>query len=1813
MLITSVLIVIPAVGIYAPNDGIQMQSGHNNVYSVTSKLDVLPSTYEATITPNSSYSDGYWGVIFGSLETETGSDASIHENQFGIDLVATSGTTGLSVRVYYGKKSEGYWASATFDAALESYKGTPVHVAVTFDKSANTLSLYLDGVKSSITPTISGTTSVTTFVQNYYAKVDPANLYYMGVGGDFRRAMPASQWAVHHVDNYRYLRGKIHTAAMFSDTRTQGEIAASIVAVKNSSGTVTGHTINMPKDDANLIAWYNTSRMTSYGTIPDDSGNGYELKKGMHTAITAPNSGITMEGGLENVYSVTSKLPVVPLTFEMTYTPVLDQASGTYQVLFSTTGTQEGGGVGGLDSKVPTSYWMVDQVNADTNRKWDHDNNEATPPLEYGPSLRIYALAVNDETETYTSGSVIFLGALGKDPKELDVLREGPLHITLTINPTTKELKLYINGIEWVGDRKYEKTAIPNDAAFVDLYTGIDVSTSPCFSLGGDFRYESSKYNNRYCRGTIYNAAMFSDVRTPGNVYTLNSLGQATSTIEKTGILSHIANGMPLGDNNLLAWYDSANLTAYNTIPDSSGNGYKLKKGFGKASVSEHHVPADFDGDGVTDQYDWNGNDTMDPARELTATEAETYEKVGSFVYAKTDLTKDNGVITAKTNPIFDLDGDGTPECGDVAMAISTLEELFAIERFENKGETNHVGKGGKFYLVANIVVPEGTKVRESIVYDEVRSRFTESIWFDGCGYAIDYDSSNTSSETATALFGHGTYIDGDGENKRADLYIWNLNVTGIMRIGSINANVAPVMRTGTSGYTHFKNLVVDVAVSVAAATAVEVYDKDGNKITITGAQRSIAGIMAKNVQGDVLFEDVTFAGSVVSEDHMHDLGGAGDNSIYKTNDKKTLLSYYQTALAAFMGCVDGSNCTITFKNCLNMGLVQAKGQVGDDGGFSYPEQGAPIGGFLGRAHTSGNVVNFENCINIGDIIAYNANNKGAHVGGFIGSSNGSKITVSDSKNLGVIRVNVATDGEGTTSGFIGRAVGSTINFTNCTNEGAVKSTGKVMTAGLLGTANWQNVTLEGCFNSGAITVISDRASGGSWGSFAMGGLVAYTGMDNWDAWTLKVQNSGNSGNVHFKLKSGVANNIDAYVGGVIGSASATAHFQIINCSNSGDITYDGNKSAWGSTGGIMGGIKDNRFSNKAQDGSYKALEHDFLIESCVNTGNIRGVDHAGGILDGIKNFNTYNSGDFDSDYPGVAKLIVQGCKNLGNVSSFGSAVEYGTGGIVGDLYDAAAQDVTYDAFSFTFEILDCYNVGTVTSPAEYVGGILGVARFYSGHIPAVKVENKIERCVNAGAVACTTPNSNAPTRCGDSWTAFAGGIIAYFEVLVASDGKTLMSTLDISNCISVGAITMTTKDNLTNKSGFGTFPIVNCCETRCNNTGHAAYNVTVADNEGHTGFLYMGHINGGVESADPKRGNVFLLTALPGRKANTYDHSVGNGTHADGVDYGKSCVESDGKDEDHYCEFSEQKSQSEIITKLTTSKEYANNKYYSQADKGLLRLVIDGDTRADKFKELMDLLALCDTYQQENYTTETWAVFYRAKAEAEHPNRYTSTIVVLQKCIDKLSAAKNNLSAPDYSALINTINATHIAEERLHNFKVDSRMEYVAAVETAKATLTSRSQEEINWAALNLENAYKALLPTDPAYTIIIPADIPAGDPGADREVSVTTREFRDDCVLDVKISTALKDEHDNEDIVITGDGKKYGKMYNGEDYIWYAIKHGNTTVSNGEAAIIQFGGGENTTKTAIINANVVGYSNPNVAGQYTGTATFKVSFYYN
>jgi len=140
------------------------------------------------------------------------------------------------------------------------------------------------------------------------------------------------------------------------------------------------------------------------------------------------------------------------------------------------------------------------------------------------------------------------------------------VHVAITIDPSTQTTTLYINGEKVrdatdAGDGKdYEYSVNGGKNWFWLAYEKLTALRLPLLTVGGDQRVDASNINGgknwRYFTGTIYSAGIFSDVRAGYEI-----------AADK--------NGMPQNDSDLLAWYNTNELSG-GVIPDKSGKGYDL-------------------------------------------------------------------------------------------------------------------------------------------------------------------------------------------------------------------------------------------------------------------------------------------------------------------------------------------------------------------------------------------------------------------------------------------------------------------------------------------------------------------------------------------------------------------------------------------------------------------------------------------------------------------------------------------------------------------------------------------------------------------------------------------------------------------------------------------------------------------------------------------------------------------------------------------------------------------------------------------------------------------------------------------------------------------------------------------------------------------------------------------------------------------------------------------------------------------------------------------------------------------------------------
>ena len=240
-------------------------SGFESLFYSEKKLTALPQTFEADIKVPTKANDQYWGDILAANNDKNNYDGFVWDLRDASNQVETRflciqrGANGTTSEVV-----------VRFVGALEEYRGQDIHLALVLDTTNSKVSLYINGQKWNGTPTYSSNVQANANeagLINAYKTLNLGKLPYFTMGGDFREMIPQGSvnpwYSVWGVDNYRFFRGGIYSAAVFSDVRTASEISDDV------NGVVKG--------TDKLMMLYDTSNVTSDGLMADLSGNGYDL------------------------------------------------------------------------------------------------------------------------------------------------------------------------------------------------------------------------------------------------------------------------------------------------------------------------------------------------------------------------------------------------------------------------------------------------------------------------------------------------------------------------------------------------------------------------------------------------------------------------------------------------------------------------------------------------------------------------------------------------------------------------------------------------------------------------------------------------------------------------------------------------------------------------------------------------------------------------------------------------------------------------------------------------------------------------------------------------------------------------------------------------------------------------------------------------------------------------------------------------------------------------------------------------------------------------------------------------------------------------------------------------------------------------------------------------------------------------------------------------------------------------------------------------------------------------------------------------
>ncbi|MBQ9806435.1 MAG: hypothetical protein IJW49_08035 [Clostridia bacterium] len=396
----------------------------------------------------------------------------------------------------------------------------------------------------------------------------------------------------------------------------------------------------------------------------------------------------------------------------------------------------------------------------------------------------------------------------------------------------------------------------------------------------------------------------------------------------------------------------------------------------------------------------------------------------------------------------------------------------------------------------------------------------------------------------------------------------------------------------------------------------------------------------------------------------------------------------------------------------------------------------------------------------------------GSQYGGWIYSSNGPVTMTNCSTNSYVISAGTNESGENVNlEPWLSGSVGAGFIHTAYADVTMIGCKNNIDITANYGGTHYKFGGLVGEIAKGSIYVENCENNGNFWlDKITIGGGLVGRGQNGKND-KFQIINSTNNGDIKRTNTAGTTEN-HGY-GGIAGHVSATTTFEIIGCTNNGNMT-----GATGNAGGILGLVEG--------DAPQKILRNN------VNNGNlttIANIVEAAGI---VAQFRT--SGE------------ISGCKNYGNIESVSSR----TAGIMGCAYTSGA----------TVEINGCANYGnvTITATGTQAGGLL-----------AYNVANTtVDACMNFGTitgssasthVAGLVANSNVGmtiTNSQNHGTVTGSYAKGYYAGILASN--TAGVTLNLTNCKNFGAIGNTSVQRAGGIVGYANGGSYNL--TKCENYG---------------------------------------------------------------------------------------------------------------------------------------------------------------------------------------------------------------------------------------------------------------------------------------------------------------------------------------------------------------------------------------------------------
>ena len=396
-----------------------------------------------------------------------------------------------------------------------------------------------------------------------------------------------------------------------------------------------------------------------------------------------------------------------------------------------------------------------------------------------------------------------------------------------------------------------------------------------------------------------------------------------------------------------------------------------------------------------------------------------------------------------------------------------------------------------------------------------------------------------------------------------------------------------------------------------------------------------------------------------------------------------------------FFGHYDGQNFEIT--NLATPAFVEGSIDEEDWMGGNSDSQNQGLFGLIDATHPSLSVdtITIENII-LKDSTIYGSNYVGGIVARVVYSMNGNDCSVTITNCISYADVY----GFG---GYIGGIAGyvNQTTVSNCKNYGNIYGSNATAVGGIYGGSSSRSSQITNCENYGSITASFVIDSQGAYnGSFyaARGNVGGIAGLTS-----TYIANSNNYGDITVTSKTSVGSSI-SYIGLAVGGIAGYGYGTISSCINEGNIVANvvgtNYSSNIGGIAGYTGGISNSyNIGNVSVNGGQGyigglagGIDYTISITNCYNLGNVEltnasNTSAVGGVFGNAVRLNNVSSS---------APIVVAFVYNRGNILSTGYA-----GGLVGYYTPYSNKSLT---------VINCFNIGSVTSAENLVGAIIGGA-----------------------------------------------------------------------------------------------------------------------------------------------------------------------------------------------------------------------------------------------------------------------------------------------------------------------------------------------------------------------------------------------------------------------------------------------------------------------------------------------------------------------